>query len=328
MATSSTATLSPLSIETLIKLIPEFDTAQNLQVYRFIRSCNAAFQLASETDKTILLIYTLNKIVGPFAADVHAKQFTTWNVLQSYLIEKFSNVKTIAHLSLELQSMFQKPSESVTDYYHRVDLLRSKIIEKLQTEVNDESLVGRKLGIEETALNVFVNGLDSDLGAMLRTKEFKHLSNAGRFAIQEDKIRAMNTARQQLFKASLQLHNKPTNPRPPPPPRPLAPKPYQPNQTASQPPQPRFQEQKFCNYCKNIGHIISECRKRAFNNNKFRQNNQAPKPLTVNHLNSHAATEPGNSMETALALYPSTQSNQTQSSELETIIDFQKLQLE
>lgn len=38
--------------------------------------------------------------------------------------------------------------------------------------------------------------------------------------------------------------------------------------------------QKICNYCKNVGHLISECRKRQFNNNQRR----------VNHLNSRILT--------------------------------------
>lgn len=41
---------------------------------------------------------------------------------------------------------------------------------------------------------------------------------------------------------------------------------------------------KFCNYCKNKGHIISECRKLQYKN----QQNQNPR---VNHLNSTTPSE-------------------------------------
>lgn len=285
-----------LDINTILKLVPCFDTNQNEQVYRFIRSCDSAFKLSSETQKSVLLIYALNNITGVGASDVHSKTYTSWDDLKSYLIEKFSNVKTVSHLNLELQSMFQRINETITEYFHRVDLCRSKIIEKLNTEVADDSLKGRIITTEETALNVFVNGISSDIGNMLRTKGFSNLTEAGRFAMQEDKIRCMNAARQSLFKTSISkpLPNKFPNiqrqynntnfqrsiPRP--------------NNAMSSPPA------KTCNYCKFPGHVISECRKRQFNNN-LRQNQLAlPGPSRpMNHLNLQESNEQSVSMDTA-----------------------------
>lgn len=48
--------------------------------------------------------------------------------------------------------MFQKPSESTTEYYLRVDLCRSRILEKLATEVSDTMIEGRKITTKKTAL--------------------------------------------------------------------------------------------------------------------------------------------------------------------------------
>lgn len=170
-----------ISLNTLLQLIPDFDTSQTSQVYRFVRSCDSAFKLATEIPKEILLTYALNKITGSGSSDVHAKKYTDWYTLKAFLIQKYS--QTLGHLNLELQSLFQKPNESLTDYYHRVDICRSKIIEKLTAEIVDSTLERRKPTTEETALNVFVNGLSSDIGTMLRTEAFKNLSGAGNFAI-------------------------------------------------------------------------------------------------------------------------------------------------
>lgn len=284
-----------VDLGTLLTLIPTFDTTYPEQIYRFVRSGDAAFGLASEDKKPILLVYALNKIVGTGAPDVHSRQFETWDTLKSYLISKFSNVKTVSHLMLELQSLFQKPNECLTDFYHRVDLCRSKIIEKLTAEITDSSLQGRKDTAEETALSVFINGLNSDIGTMLRTKEFKDLSTAGKFAMQEDKIRAMNNARQSLYK--VQTNFKPTHnngiryqPRP--------------AITYQKTPQPVQNQTKICSYCKNPGHHISECRKRAYNNNLYNKNNPnrralpAP-PAQVSNLNSEATVEVSDSSEIA-----------------------------
>lgn len=298
-----------LEINTLLQLIPTFDTNDHTQVYRFVRSCDAAFQLASEDKSKILLVYALNKISGVGASDVHSRQYSNWEDLKIYLIDRFSQVKTIAHLNLELQSMFQKPNESITDYFHRVDLCRSKIIEKLNIEINDKSLVGRILTTEETALNVFINGLSSDIGIMLRTKCFDSLTEAGRFAQQEGKIRDMNNARQSLFKSVLSSPRTPQNAIPRPPQRSFInnsiryPTQYQnkPNNSPNINTNTNYPNSKFCNYCKNPGHIIAECRKRTYNNNLRNQNNKqlalpAP-PANVNNLNSQPTNELSNSLE-------------------------------
>lgn len=285
-----------IEINTLLKLVPCFDTNQNEQVYRFIRSCDSAFHLASTEQKSILLVYALNNITGVGAADVHSKTYDSWPDLKAYLIEKFSNVKTVSHLSLELQSMFQKPNETITEYFHRVDLCRSKIIEKLIAEISDNTLVGRKTTTEETALNVFINGLSTDIGTMLRTMNFVNLSEAGRFAMQEDKIRAMNTARQSLFQHSKSLPNR----------LPLQHRSHHntnkilPNQ--NHPPKfnnPSQINNKICNYCKFPGHVISECRKRQYNNNYQNQRALPAPPRHVNNLNSQPFNEESNSLDIA-----------------------------
>lgn len=309
MSKSPAASLDSKTIEmpiaTLLQLIPEFDTRQNNEIYRYIRSCDAAFNLASIAQENIILIYALNKITGAYSADVHAKQFTNWTELKSFLIQKFSQTKTLAHLNLELQSMFQKPNETLTEYYHRVELCRSKIIEKLNTEILDDTLLGRLATTEETALNVFINGLSSDIGTMLRTKGFNNLSETGRFALQEDKIRAMNNARQSLFKLNIPrpsyISRKPqfrTN--------------FQTNRPVTNPQHQlsissnfsntAHEGSKICNYCKNPGHLITECRKRAYNNNLRNKNQLAlPAPTSnVNNLNFKATNEMGSSSEIAI----------------------------
>lgn len=204
------STFTELQSGRILQLIPDYNTDKSGEIYRFVRSCDAAFQLANAIQKNILLVYALNKISGTGAPDVHSRKHVNRDALRTFLINRFSNVKTISHLMLELQSMFEKPNENIIEYFHRVELCRSKIIEKLTAEVTDNTLAGRKSTTEETALNVFINGLSSDIGTMLRTKTYTTLFEAGRFALQEDKIRAMNQARQALFKIPISSNSRAT----------------------------------------------------------------------------------------------------------------------
>lgn len=305
-----------LDLQTLTQLIPIFDTSCPEQIFRFVRSCDSAFSLVSEDKKGILLVIALNKIIGQGSSDVHIRTFSDWSDLKKFLISRFSNIKTISHISLELQSMFQKPTESITDYFHRVDLCRSKIAEKLITEINDETLAGRKAFTEETALNVFINGINSEIGMMLRTREFSTLSDAASFAIQEDKIKKMNNARTSMF--SRQIPNRPsTQPmrntaphpfRPSPQPQPFRPYSNRNSSNSQNPTNNSYNATnagniKICAYCKNMGHLISECRKRAYNNAQQNRPNNAitagPSSARVNNLNFSAAASTSHSTETA-----------------------------
>lgn len=286
-----------IPMTTLLKLIPEFDTTKPNQVYRYVRSCDSAFNLAALSQSEILLTYALNRITGPLSSDVHVKIHNTWPDLKSFLIAKFSQTKTLAHLNLELQAMFQKPNETVTEYFIRVDLCRNKILEKLTAEIDDQTLEGRKITTEETALNVFINGLSSDIGVMLRTRNFANLTNAGNFAVQEDKIRCMNRARQYLFRATPSKQQSTPS-------RTFTPSSQQSTSDRSFVPAQVTNPNRTCNYCKKPGHLIQECRKRAYNNAMRNQTPAQPIPTRnipntnpgakqrqINNLNSQVAVE-------------------------------------
>lgn len=153
--------------------------------------------------------------------------------------------------------MFQKPNKTVTEYYHRVDLQRCKIIEKLTAEVSPEVFIGRKLHIEETALSVFINGLRREMGAILRSQNLSHLSEAGRYAIQVDKIIKMNEARDKVFniKTTIPHHHRKCIPN-----NQHQLRNIQRNNTIRS----ISHINNFCIYCKTHGHILSEYRKRAY----------------------------------------------------------------
>lgn len=51
------------------------------------------------------------------------------------------------------------------------------------------TLEDRKATTEKTALNVFINGIKSDVGTMTRVHSFKLLSDAGNFAIRKERNR-------------------------------------------------------------------------------------------------------------------------------------------
>lgn len=107
---------------------------------------------------------------------------------------------------------------------------------------------------------------------MLRTQNFDGLSDAGNFAIQEDKIRNMNKARQSLYRSGFNPSTRPTHHAPNTSSRPpLTQNQDNPCVPQSKPINRTFEYTKTCNYCKKPRHLIPECRKLAYNNSKCDQ---------------------------------------------------------
>jgi hypothetical protein len=95
-------------------------------------------------------------------------------------------------------------------------------------------------------LNVFMNGLSSDIGTMLRTKELNNLTKPGTFAMQEEKIGQVSNARHSLYKNTATKFSPLTPTR----------RPVVTNTNTLVP----SQQPKTCNYCNKLWHVISECR--------------------------------------------------------------------
>lgn len=251
-----------IGFEMLIKFIKPYDGSRE-SLNSFLINCNNSYDLASLNQKPIIFRYILSQLTGKAEIACSIKEFANWEQLKDFLKAQFSERKHSAHLLTELQETKQRPGESVSQFSLRVETCLSQLLTEISlsnTKVKD--LSGRCAAMEDLALHHFLMGLYPRISNIVRCRSPKNLNEAINIAISEERIQ------QTLYKRNQVEENRPRR----------AQQPQQNQNNASISRQPNFQPRQSnpitCRYCKAIGHDISNCRKREYNNNRFRTQNQ------------------------------------------------------
>lgn len=259
----------------------------------FLTNCDNAMSLATEDQQSILCKFIISQLEGKAQVAVSLKKFSEWLDLKAYLRKTFGEKKHATHLLVDLQNCKQESSEDVTKYSMRIEQILTRILSDVQyNNTNSKELPGRLAAMEDLALNTFILGLNTSISNIVRCRNPSTLNEAIQHAIEEEKLFNLR------FRA-IKFKNKND---------------YQNNSNSNFQPKSNFntkynsnsnfnnnkfnkkftsnsnsnyfpknnsnQNQKSCNYCKNIGHTIDQCRKRQFNNSQ--RQNSVPKPSTSN----------------------------------------------
>lgn len=279
-----------IDLSTLLKFIKPFDGCRET-LNSFLVNCTNAYELASDPQKDILFKYILCQLQGKAQTACSVKEFTNWLQLKEFLKTQFSERKHYAHLLTDLQDCRQQNNEPVSQYALRIDTCLSQLLTEISISHGHKSreMIGRTAAMEELALHHFQMGLITRISNIVRCKSPKTLNEAVNIAISEEKIQ------QFLFKQS------PANTRQE---RPNFQRPnFQPmrrdqNQRSSaNPNQPRTNfnpnrptntnnsSSPVCRYCKTPGHTLEQCRKREYNNNRFKfDQNQSRTPQRIHFV--------------------------------------------
>ncbi|CAK1543112.1 unnamed protein product [Leptosia nina] len=272
-----------IEIGTLFKFIKSFDGTRE-KLNSFLSNCDNAISLASETQKPILFKYILSQLNGKAETACSIKEFDSWDQLNHFLKTQFGETKHYTHLLADLQECRQLNIEPVNQFALRVETCLSKLLTEVTLSNKKKTeLLGRTAAMEDLALHTFLLGLKPDISNLVRGKNPSTLNEAINLATSEEKILNLFAKRNSHTSVPQRQGSKPnysfkpfpnTNARP-----------HMPKQPDRHDPIP------FCRYCKNQGHTIEVCRKREYNNNKFKvsqipqfqqRHNQDYKPARVN----------------------------------------------
>lgn len=265
-----------VDLSTLLKFIKPYDGSRE-KLNSFLVNCNNAYELASESQKDILFKYILCQLEGKAETACSIKEFTNWQQLKDFLKVQFSERKHYAHLLTDLQECKQLPNENVSQYALRIETCLSQLLTEISISHGHKpkEMLGRTAGMEELALHHFQMGLTSRLSNIIRCKSPKTLNEAINMAISEEKIQ------QSLFRQNQTIQQQPRQFRS------NVQRPIQRNQNQNMSPnanqfnsrfntnmqnRPNFNNSSniFCRYCKAQGHTLEQCRKREYNNNRFK----------------------------------------------------------
>lgn len=293
-----------IDLSTLLKFIKPYDGSRE-KLNSFLVNCNNAYELASDAQKDILFKYILCQLEGKAETACSIKEFTSWQQLKDFLKVQFSERKHYAHLLTDLQECKQLLNENVSQYALRIETCLSQLLTETSISHGSKSreMLGRTAAMEELALHHFQMGLTARLSNIVRCKSPKTLNEAINMAISEERIQ------QSLYRPNPTTQQQPRQIRP------NAQRPIYRNQNqdmspntnqfnlrfnTNSPNRPTFNNSSnlFCRYCKAQGHTLEQCRKREYNNNRFKNFDQIQtQPRTPHRVNFVSDDVPENNVE-------------------------------
>lgn len=265
-----------ISFREALETIPLFD-GRNIPLSQFTRACRRVKEIFPPSVERNLTRLLLTKLRGRAVYAVEDETCETINQLIDLLNETFGSFKTLDQYRGELSTVFLRPQEHILDYISRTKDLRTAIMDATRREhgaLNEETIKE----IDALTARSFCNGLP--LSFRLQLTPNLHSSPFAAFSYVKSLAKRQELDNERFAIPSRPTYNaarplahstptRPTNDRPAPPRRTdnMAPRTYETtyDRARSEPPRAR-DDRKVCRYCKNIGHEIDECRKRAYNN--------------------------------------------------------------
>lgn len=293
-----------LNFSDLTRFIKPFDGDRG-KLSSFIRNCQNALDIIQPNQFQILFKFILSQLEGKAEAVCSLKMFDNWTDLKNFLKINFGESKHRNHLLLDLQNCKIKHNESVLDYSTRLETH----LTRLQTDIshstsNENELTGRLASTEDLALHTFLLGLPPHISNILRCRDTSNLTEAINLAIQEEKfynfVQSSQPKTPMAAKPNCRTCGKAghserscyySNKH-----RPVNNVSYSSNLNVSQPFQSAPQNSQpfstsgnpiICGYCKSVGHHITQCRKRQYNNSNRQRSNIPLNKVQVHNLNSN-----------------------------------------
>lgn len=185
---SDSAFNEELPLTVLFKFIKPFNGDRS-ELTTFIQNANSAFTLAVQHQKPPLLLYIVSQLSTSVVNEVELSEVHSWHDLKTKLKLYYSHTKHLAQAHEELETIRQLASESITDYFKRVERAKNNCFQS--ESINSTSsieLPGIKRAIQQTALRRFIIHCKPEVSQMLRARDINSLNEAYGLALQEEKI--------------------------------------------------------------------------------------------------------------------------------------------
>jgi len=289
-------------IRDALELISKYD-GHNIPVWQFARACKRARDSIPFVDEAHLVHLIRNKLTGHAYLAVEDETHYTIEKFLDSLKKTFGTGKSSNYYRGQLSINYKKPNEHILDYIGRVKDLKSAIIEGDQTVLKRQLVIDEIALIDSFALESFYEGLPREFRTELKAEGYAGLTDAFAKAIainkrlEKDEFRAQNRNTRSCEGLPSPLPSTPPGVS-------ILRRNTSSNQQQSQEPAPTVSEdipRKICSYCKNFGHLLSECRKRMYhanNPNNYNSNspfvNNSRNPNNSNYSNSRNNFNLGN----------------------------------
>lgn len=149
-----------INLSLLFKFIKPFN-GNKAELSTFIQNCNSAFTLAQPHQTPHLFLYVVSQLSSNVINELNVNEITEWTELKTQLKRYFGQNKDLTQLHEELETIKQNPQESISDFYKRLEKLKSTIITAERhhadnTELPQSEFNGIKTAIQNAALRRFI----------------------------------------------------------------------------------------------------------------------------------------------------------------------------
>ena len=270
-----------------LELVPKYD-GHNIPVWQFARACKRAKESVPLVDEALFVRMLRNKLTHHAYLAVEDEIHPTVGRFLDSLKRTFGSGRSANYYRGQLSMAYKKPNEHILDYIGRIKDLKTAIIEGDQTNLNRSLSEIELASIESFTLEAFYEGLPREYRTELRAEGYNGFLDAcskvlvinRRLEREEARYKNVRTSRDNSA-----IANQPRILQRDPP-------------VTSNVPSSTLDAagRKICGFCKNIGHLIHECRKRQYherfgnnnNNNYINSNNNnstnnLPSRNTGNH---------------------------------------------
>lgn len=256
-------------LHSLRNLIPEYDGDQ-ATLSDFVTACEFVHsQIDVDLNQGFLLVVK-NKLIGKAKQFISSRNINTFENIKQLLIGHFGDCRDTESLLRDLTACIQKPSETPRVFVQRIENLLTKLRNAVSLDETLEDATRDTLNSshEKIALKTLLAGLNDPIGTIIRSQRPSSIDEAIHLIIEEENIHYLKNRNSSRDSKQSQKVIPKSNFN------------------------PEFRkETKICSYCKNRGHLISECRKRAYNQNR---SNFTPRTTTNAVGTTHGANYQNN----------------------------------
>lgn len=235
-------------LHTLRNLIPDYDGDQ-ATLSDFINACEYVHEQIDENLNPGFLLVVKNKLVGKAKHFISSRNLNTFESIRQLLIGHFGDCRDTESLLRDLTACTQKSGETPRVFVQRIEDLLTKLRNAVSLDGDLEDGIRETLNNshEKIALKTLLAGLNDPIGTIIRSQRPNTIDEAIHFIIEEENIHYLkNRNSSRDYKQSQRVIPR----------------------SNFNNPEVRRDTTKVCNYCKNKGHVISECRKRMYNQNR------------------------------------------------------------
>ncbi|KAL4092464.1 hypothetical protein QTP88_026965 [Uroleucon formosanum] len=173
---------SGVTLETAMRIVPNFDGSNSEEAYRFIRACDFAMRIIDSGQRDTLVQGLLTKLSGRALRSVRYKDIISYQEFRKNIVE-ISDIER----------------EKVQEYYEKMEQLLHDLIDATLEggDYNNGKDIDRLL--HNQVLYAFISGLPESYHILLKARAPKKLSEALVYALEEETEDNLAKKTQKLF---------------------------------------------------------------------------------------------------------------------------------